>query len=132
MTPTFEPTVPRERVQALMQAEQHRYARTHARSGELFAQGQQAWLYGAPSHWMRRWIGGWPLYVQDAQLPYGARFVDVDGNGYADFCLGDTGGMCGHGHPAVVEALTRQARAGSSLMLPTDDEIGRASCRERV
>lgn len=121
MTPTFEPTVPRERVQALMRTEQERYARTHARSGELFAQGQQAWLYGAPSHWMRRWIGGWPLYVQDAKLPYGARFVDVDGHGYADFCLGDTGGMCGHGHPAVVEALARQARIGSSLMLPTDD-----------
>lgn len=121
MATTTSPTVPRERVQALMQAEQARFADTHARSGALFAQGQQNWLYGAPSHWMRRWIGGWPLYVQDAGLPYGARFVDVDGHEYADFCLGDTGGMCGHGHPAIVEAMARQARVGTSLMLPGDD-----------
>lgn len=115
------PSVDPSRVQALLQQEQQRFAATHAESGRLFAQGQQAWLYGAPSHWMRRWMGGWPLYVKDAGLPYGARFGDVDGNLYADFCLGDTGGMCGHGHPAVLEAMTRQARIGSSLMLPTED-----------
>lgn len=113
------------RVAELMAAEQDLYARTHARSGELFAQGKSHWLYGAPSHWMRRWIGGWPIYISDAApikpRPYGVRFSDVDGNEYVDFCLGDTGGMCGHGHPAVVEAMERQARIGSSLMLPTDD-----------
>lgn len=111
-----------QRVQDLMQAEQAWYARHHARSGELFAQGKGSWLYGAPSHWMRRWIGGWPVYVQDdGARPYGVRFADVDGNEYVDFCLGDTGGMCGHGHPAVVEAMARQARVGTSLMLPTGD-----------
>jgi glutamate-1-semialdehyde 2,1-aminomutase len=114
-------TVARERVQALMRAEQARFARTHPKSGELFAQGQQHWLYGAPSHWMRRWIGGWPLYVQDAWLPYGAHLIDVDGHEYIDFCLGDTGGMCGHGHPAIVAAMARQARVGASLMLPGTD-----------
>lgn len=114
--------VPPQRVQALMQAEQALYARTHARSGALFEQGKASWLYGAPSHWMRRWIGGWPVYVQEqAGRPYGVRFADVDGNEYVDFCLGDTGGMCGHGHPAVVEAMARQARVGTSLMLPTGD-----------
>ena len=109
------------RVAELMAAEQSRYAATHARSGALFAQGQANWLYGAPSHWMRRWIGGWPIYIEDQARDYGVRFGDVDGNEYVDFCLGDTGGMCGHGHPAVVEALARQARIGSSLMLPTGD-----------
>ena len=109
------------RIDDLMRAEQALYARTRARSGALYAQGQKAWLYGAPSHWMRRWIGGWPIYVRDEPRGYGVRFSDVDGNDYVDFCLGDTGGMCGHGHPAVVEALARQARIGSSLMLPTGD-----------
>lgn len=118
MTGTFEN---RARIAHLMAAEQARYAATHARSGELFAQGQQHWLYGAPSHWMRRWIGGWPIYLRDEARPYGVRFGDVDGNDYVDFCLGDTGGMCGHGHPAVVEAMTRQARVGTSLMLPNGD-----------
>jgi glutamate-1-semialdehyde 2,1-aminomutase len=109
------------RVNALMQVEQERYAQTHVRSGELFSQGKSSWLYGAPSHWMRRWVGGWPVYIKDEVRPYGVRFADVDGNDYVDFCLGDTGGMCGHGHPAVVEALVHQARIGTSLMLPNGD-----------
>jgi glutamate-1-semialdehyde 2,1-aminomutase len=118
MTPLFED---RARVAALMAAEQARYAATHERSRELFEQGQQHWLYGAPSHWMRRWIGGWPIYLDEQPREYGVRFRDVDHNDYVDFCLGDTGGMCGHGHPAVVEAMARQARAGTSLMLPSGD-----------
>ena len=113
------------RVAELMQAEQALYARTRAGSGKLYAQGKQSWLYGAPSHWMRRWIGGWPIYIKDEidenARPYGVRFADVDGNEYVDFCLGDTGGMCGHGHPAVVAAITKQARIGTSLMLPNGD-----------
>jgi glutamate-1-semialdehyde 2,1-aminomutase len=121
MTATLTSGVSADRVATLMQAEQARYARTHARSGALFQQGQSHWLYGAPSHWMRRWIGGWPVYIQDEPRPYGVRFADVDGNDYVDFCLGDTGGMCGHGHPAVVDAMTRQARIGTSLMLPSGD-----------
>ncbi|KQO16174.1 aminotransferase [Acidovorax sp. Leaf76] len=109
------------RIAELMRAEQSDYAATHVRSGALYAQGKGSWLYGAPSHWMRRWIGGWPVYIDGTPRPYGVRFADVDGNEYVDFCLGDTGGMCGHGHPAVVEAMARQARVGTSLMLPNGD-----------
>ena len=109
------------RVADMMRAEQALYAQTRALSGELYAKGKQSWLYGAPSHWMRRWIGGWPIYIKDEARDYGVRFADVDGNEYVDFCLGDTGGMCGHGHPAVVEAMTHQARIGTSLMLPSGD-----------
>jgi glutamate-1-semialdehyde 2,1-aminomutase len=110
-----------ERVAQLMQAEQARFERTHARSGELYAQGRQHWLYGAPSHWMRRWMGGWPVCVADRPHGYGVRFTDADGNVFVDFCLGDTGGMCGHGHPAVIDAMARQAAIGTSLMLPGGD-----------
>ena len=48
-------------VAELMAAEQALYARTHARSRTLYEQGKTHWLYGAPSHWMRRWMGGWPV-----------------------------------------------------------------------
>jgi glutamate-1-semialdehyde 2,1-aminomutase len=122
MSTTLSPSgVHPDRVAALMQSEQALFAQTHARSVALYAQGQQHWLYGAPSHWMRRWVGGSPVYLADQPTDYGVRFTDVDGHEYVDFCLGDTGGMCGHGHPAVVAAMTRQARIGSSLMLPTGD-----------
>src|SRR5262245_55295236 len=107
----------RDRIAQLFAAEQQRYANTHTKSAALYAAGKKNWLYGAPSHWMRRWIGGWPIYIQDRIGDYGVRVRDVDDNEYVDFCLGDTGGMCGHGHPAVVEALARQAAIGSSLML---------------
>ena len=51
----------------------------------------------------------------------GARFTDVDGIEYVDFCLGDTGAMTGHSPPATAEAIAAQARRGVTLMLPTED-----------
>ena len=45
----------------------------------------------------------------------------MDGLDYVDFCLGDTGGMCGHGHPAVTAAVAAQLAKGATLMLPTED-----------
>ncbi len=108
-----------ERIANLLQAEQTLFAKTHPRSIEQFSLGQQYYLYGAPSHWMRRWIGGAPPYIRSAS---GAHVVDIDGNEYVDFCLGDTGGMCGHGHPAITQAVAAQLeRGGASMMLPTED-----------
>ena len=60
-------------------------------------------------HWMVRWAGGFPVY---AARP-GARFRDVDGIEYVDFCLGDTGAMTGHSPEPVVRAVAEQARAAS-------------------
>jgi glutamate-1-semialdehyde 2,1-aminomutase len=65
-----------------------------------------------------------PFLVESAR---GAVLRDVDGNEYADFCLGDTGSMFGHSPPVVVEAIERQAGRGLTYMLPTEDaiEVGR-------
>ena len=105
-------------VQALLQSEQARFAKDHPRSQAAFQAGQQHYLYGAPSHWMRRWAGGFPLTVASAQ---GTRVRCIDGHEYVDFCLGDSGGMCGHAHPAVTQAVSAQLAKGATLMLPTDD-----------
>jgi glutamate-1-semialdehyde 2,1-aminomutase len=51
----------------------------------------------------------------------GASFVDVDGNTYIDFCLGDTGSMTGHSPDATVSAIREQVGRGLSAMLPTKD-----------
>lgn len=104
-------------VRAALAREQARFADTHPRSRAAFAAGQRHYLYGAPSHWMRRWAGGFPLAVQSAK---GARLRCVDGFDYADFCLGDTGGMCGHGAPAITQAVAAQLDQGATLMLPTE------------
>jgi glutamate-1-semialdehyde 2,1-aminomutase len=51
----------------------------------------------------------------------GAHVVDVDGQEYVDFCLGDTGAMTGHAPAPTVQAIDDQASAGLSMMLPTED-----------
>lgn len=103
-------------VQAMLDQEQARFAQLHPVSQASFTAGQAHYLYGAPSHWMRRWAGGFPLAVHSAQ---GVHLRCLDGLDYVDFCLGDTGGMCGHAHPAVTEAVATQLSQGATLMLPT-------------
>lgn len=47
-----------------------------------------------------------PLYFEDG---YGFRLIDVDGNEYIDYALAWGPLILGHRHPALVEALKRQA-----------------------
>jgi len=107
-------------IETLLDAEQARFRDSHPRSAEAWRKGQQHFLYGGPSHWMRRWAGGFPLYVEAAQ---GARIRDIDGREYADFCLGDTGAMCGHTPQAVLRAAQHQLARGTTMMLPTEDSL---------
>jgi glutamate-1-semialdehyde 2,1-aminomutase len=107
-------------VDRLIDREQGRFRVSHPRSADAWSRGREHFLYGAPSHWMRRWAGGFPIYVADAR---GAHVVDLDGRDYVDFCLGDTGGMCGHGPDAVTRAAARQLASGASTMLPTEDSL---------
>jgi glutamate-1-semialdehyde 2,1-aminomutase len=51
---------------------------------------------------MNKWSGGYPLYLHTA---CGNRIVDVDGNEYVDFSLGDTGAMAGHSPEPTVTAV---------------------------
>lgn len=107
-------------IDRLIDAEQARFAEAHPRSAEAWARGRQHFLYGGPSHWMRRWAGGFPVYVDEAR---GCHLRDIDGHGYVDFCLGDTGGMCGHAPEAVTRAAVRQLEHGTTHMMPTEDSL---------
>ena len=71
-------------------------------------------------HWMMRWAGGFPVFAVEAS---GARFRDIDGIEYVDFCLGDTGAMTGHSPEPVVQAIAAQAARGITLMLPSEDAL---------
>jgi glutamate-1-semialdehyde 2,1-aminomutase len=90
----------------------------HPRSGELASDAKASLLFGVPMNWMTRGPGDYPVFVDRAE---GARFWDVDGNAFVDFCLGDTGGMAGHAPTVSVEAIASQAAKGITLMLPTAD-----------
>ena len=70
--------------------------------------------------WMIRWAGGFAVYAAEAS---GARFRDVDGHEYVDFCLGDTAAMTGHSPPPTVRAVAEQVARGITLMLPSEDAL---------
>jgi glutamate-1-semialdehyde 2,1-aminomutase len=116
--------IPLQRIAAIFEAERDSYVSLHPRSLALAGHGIAGFYQGVPMHWMRDWSMPYPFLVESA---HGAMLRDVDGNEYADFCLGDTGAMFGHSSPAVVEAITRQAAKGLTYMLPTEDaiEVGR-------
>jgi len=114
------PVLDRGRLARLMERESALFAETHPRSGELFARARGPLLDGVPMNWMVKWAGPHPVFVERAE---GARFIDVDGNAYADLCLGDTGAMAGHSPAPTVEAVRRQVARGITTMLPTEDAI---------
>ena len=109
-----------QRIGELFAAEQRRYVDAHPRSRQRTGHGIAGFYDGVPLHWMRDWSMPFPFLVESAQ---GSKLHDIDGNEYADFCLGDTGSMYGHSPPAVVDAISRQASKGLTYMLPTDDAI---------
>jgi glutamate-1-semialdehyde 2,1-aminomutase len=113
-------TLDRARMDRLMAAETAAFERANPRSRALFERAQGSLLDGVPMNWMVKWAGPFPLFVDEAG---GARFSDVDGHEYVDFCLGDTGAMAGHGPSPTVDAVTRQLRRGITHMLPTEDAI---------
>jgi glutamate-1-semialdehyde 2,1-aminomutase len=116
--------IPLQRIAAIFEAEREGYVSLHPRSLALAGRGIAGFYQGVPMHWMRDWSMPYPFLVESARS---AVLRDVDGNEYADFCLGDTGSMFGHSPPAVVAAIERQAGRGLTYMLPTEDaiEVGR-------
>jgi glutamate-1-semialdehyde 2,1-aminomutase len=110
----------RDRMERRMAAEMADFEAANPRSRALFERAQGSLLDGVPMNWMVKWAGPYPLFVEAAS---GARFTDVDGHEYVDFCLGDTGAMAGHGPDATIRAVERQLRRGITHMLPTEDAI---------
>lgn len=93
---------------------------TH-RSHALFQQAKQ-YITGGVNSPVRAFknVGGDPLFIQSAQ---GAYVMDEDDNRYIDY-VGSWGPMIlGHNHPAVVDAVQRQAAIGMSYGAPTKLEI---------
>ena len=109
-----------QRIGELFAAEQRRYVDAHPRSLQRTGHGIAGFYDGVPMHWMKDWSMPFPFVVESAR---GATLADIDGNEYADFCLGDTGSMFGHSPAPVIEAITRQADKGLTYMLPTEDAI---------
>jgi glutamate-1-semialdehyde 2,1-aminomutase len=90
-------------------------------SEDLFARAQRV-IPGGVNSPVRAFkaVGGTPLFIARAQGP---RVWDVDGHAYVDY-LGSWGPMIlGHAHPAVLEAVARAARDGTSYGAPCAAEV---------
>jgi len=71
-----------------------------------------------------RAVGGDPIVVDHAS---GARLWDADGVEYIDYVCSWGALILGHAHPKVVQAITDQARRGTSYGMPTELEVELAS-----
>jgi glutamate-1-semialdehyde 2,1-aminomutase len=109
-----------DRLAPLMAAERDRFEAAHPRSIAMAAQSAKVWRGGVPLHWMSDWASPVPIFAVQGS---GSELTDVDGHIYADFCLGDTPSMFGHGEEALARALADQARSGTGFMLPTANSV---------
>jgi len=67
-----------------------------------------------------RAIGRDPIFIERAA---GAEITDVDGNTYVDYVCSWGPLILGHGHPAVLEAVSEAAALGTSYGAPTAGEV---------
>lgn len=106
------------RIAELMGAEVEMFIQKHPQSREESFTSQTALLGGVPMPWMKRWAGPFPIIADSAA---GGSIVDIDGNTYVDFCLGDTGSMTGHANAPISQAIAHQSQRGFTTMLPSAD-----------
>jgi glutamate-1-semialdehyde 2,1-aminomutase len=93
---------------------------TFPRSHALFEEAQKL-LPGGVNSPVRafRGVGGEPVFIDHASGPY---LYDVDKNRYLDYVQSWGPMILGHGHPAVLEAVTRASMRGFSFGAPTEAE----------
>ena len=116
----MENQLERAHLTKLMDRERELFRSRHRRSHEVSEEATKHLVTGVPMPWMTRWPGGFPVFFEEAK---GARFVDLDGNEFIDFCLGDTGAMTGHALSQITDVITSRAARGITTMLPSTDAV---------
>lgn len=100
-------------------AEQERiFVARQPRSTELIARAGAHLVGGATSSWQI-------TEPQTVWMSHGAgsRVFDVDGTEYVDMHGGYGATIAGHGHPAIVAAVSEQVRRGTHFAQPTEDAL---------
>jgi glutamate-1-semialdehyde 2,1-aminomutase len=102
--------------------------RAPLKRGAVLAERARAVLAGGVSSDARRGMPE-PVYVDHAR---GAYLVDVDGNRYVDYVLGQGPMLLGHSAPEVVEAVTRQVARGQAYAGQHPLEVEAAELVQRL
>jgi glutamate-1-semialdehyde 2,1-aminomutase len=94
------------------------FLRRQPRSTETIERARQHLAGGATSNWQI-------AQPQAVWLSHGSgsKIYDVDGNEYVDMHGGYGAAIAGHGHPAIVAAVSDRVRRGTHFAQPTEDAI---------
>jgi len=102
----------------LIEEQERIFVERQPKSGELTARARRSLAGGTTSSWqMARPQTVWISHGS------GSKIYDVDDNEYVDLHGGYGVGLVGHGHPALVRALSERAPLGTHFAQPTDDAI---------
>ena len=114
------PTVDRDLVRRLKDAEDARFRAAHPRSMALRERARASMPNGVPMAWhMSSYHHEAPWIVEG----HGARFTDVDGHEYRDFNIADMSMFCGYGPEPLVRAVSDRMARGNQFLLPNEDAI---------
>lgn len=93
------------------------YERRTPKSAEAHRRAEQCVPLGVASNY--RSYEPYPVFVAEGK---GGRIRDIDGNEYVDhnLCFGAL--MAGHAHPAIIGAVEKALRAGTTFGMPHDME----------
>jgi glutamate-1-semialdehyde 2,1-aminomutase len=97
---------------------ERRFKERQPRSGALFGEARGVLAGGATSSWQI--ARPQMIWVSHGE---GSKIYDADGGEYVDLHGGYGVGAVGHGHPKIVEALTRRVPRGTHFAQPTEDAI---------
>lgn len=95
-----------------------RYATTRPRSRALYDEARHVFPSGITHD--NRYLRPFPVVIDRA---VGAYKWDVDGHRYIDYGVGHGALLLGHGHPAVVDAVTEQMRRGTHFAASHELEL---------
>ncbi|HET9964196.1 MAG TPA: aspartate aminotransferase family protein [Rubrobacter sp.] len=97
---------------------ERRFKERQPRSRALIGEARRVLAGGATSSWQI--ARPQMIWVSHGE---GSRIYDADGGEYVDLHGGYGVGAVGHGHPRIVEALTRRVPRGTHFAQPTEDAI---------
>jgi glutamate-1-semialdehyde 2,1-aminomutase len=107
----------RERLTAIRHRETDGFRARIPNSLRLGSKARESMPSGVPMAWMAGFYRTPPLWVSHGE---GASFVDVDGNRYVDFNVGDMSAVLGYAHPRLSQVIAEQAARGVQMFLPAE------------
>src|ERR1700687_3411493 len=108
-----------------MNASQPKVLRENRRSREIFARAEKILVGGVNSPVRAfRSVGGDPLVIDHGKAQH---LYDADGNELLDYICSWGAILLGHAHPAVTDAVAKQAARGTSFGATTELEVELAS-----